>query len=229
MKETRQLLRLLQLASPVLPVGAYSYSEGLETLVEDGVIRDRLTLQDWLVRGLECGTVRMEAALMLRGHEAALAGSLERLQFWNQWTTAARETEELRQQSWQMGRTLLQLLGELRLEVPGLEMAEILRVCDPMNFAVAFGVGVAGWQIDPHAAILGYLQTWSTNLINAGVKLIPLGQTSGQQLLFHLDPILQTTTESVLQLQDDDLVSCSWGLSLASMRHETQYTRLFRS
>lgn len=113
MLATTSLLRLLQLASPVLPVGAYSYSEGLETLISQGIIHNRDTLEDWLVRSLELGTVRLEAALMLRACQAITAGNLEQLQYWNHWATASRETEELRQQSWQMGRTLLQLLSEL--------------------------------------------------------------------------------------------------------------------
>lgn len=229
MLATTSLLRLLQLASPVLPVGAYSYSEGLETLISQGIIHNRDTLEDWLVRSLELGTVRLEAALMLRASQAIIAGNLEQLQYWNHWATASRETEELRQQSWQMGRTLLQLLSELQLDAGELAISDLLKTCHPINFSIAFGIGVAGWQIDPPLAVLGYLQSWTTNLINAGIKLIPLGQTTGQQLLYKLDPILQITSETILQLADDDLVSCSWGLSLASMAHETQYSRLFRS
>lgn len=84
-------------------------------------------------------------------------------------------------------------------------------------------------QINQEAAILGYLRSWATNLINAGVKLIPLGQTAGQRLLLDLHPNLSQAAQEILTLDDDDLYGCGWGLALASMAHETQYTRLFRS
>jgi urease accessory protein len=100
---------------------------------------------------------------------------------------------------------------------------------NPCNFAIGFGIAAASWQIEEEAAVLGYLYSWAANLASAGVKLIPLGQTAGQQLLLDLRSQISCTAREVLQLEDDDLGSCSWGLGLASMAHETQYTRLFRS
>ena len=85
------------------------------------------------------------------------------------------------------------------------------------------------WQINSQTAVIGYLQSWATNFVNAGVKLIPLGQTAGQQLLFGLQTLLIETTQSILVWEDEQLESCGWGLALASMAHEIQYTRLFRS
>ena len=219
------LLSLLQLTNSALPVGAYSYSEGLETLVDSGKIKDDQSLKHWLEQELHFGAIRLEAAVMVRGYRAAKLGDLEGLSCWNAWVTAARETEELRQQSWQMGRALVRLLQQLQPQ-----LVPMVTACgQPCNYAIAFALAATHWQISEKAAVLGYLHSWATNLISAGVKLIPLGQTAGQQLLLNLHPTTIRATEAILLLEDDDLSSCSWGLALASMAHETQYTRLFRS
>lgn len=219
------VLSLLQLASPALPVGAYSYSEGLETLVENGMIANELSLKHWLEQELRYGAIRLEAAVMIRAHQSAMLGDIEGLGYWNSWLSAARETEELRQQSCQMGRSLMRLLLELQPQLASV----IDAVGTPCNFAIAFGITAAHWKIDLSNALLGYLHSWATNLITAGIKLIPLGQTAGQQLLLELQVNLSCATEEILALEDDNLNSCGWGLALASMAHETQYTRLFRS
>ena len=218
------LLKLLQLASPAMPVGAYSYSEGIETLVDTGAIASSQSLKHWLLQELKYGAIRIEAAVMVRAYEAAM-GDVAALVYWNQWLSAFRETEELRQQSWQMGRSLMRLLLELQPQ-----LADVIdAVGNPCNFAIAFGIAAAHWNINLSDAILGYLHSWATNLITAGIKLIPLGQTAGQQLLLELHTNIINATEEILTLEDDNLSNCGWGLSLASMAHETQYTRLFRS
>ena len=224
-------LRLLQLASSTLPVGAFSYSEGLEHLVEQGSLCDAKELEDWLVQELSYGSIRMELGMVLQGYRAAL-GRTESLLYWNHWWSAARESEELRLQSWQMGRSLLRLW----LELDDAETGKIDKTWPVLqtlktqtcNFSIAFGIVAADWHIEPTDALLGYLQSWSTNLITAGIKLIPLGQTAGQQILLNLGPLLASTVQAVQQ-PDTDLESCGWGLTLASMAHETQYSRLFRS
>lgn len=219
------LLKLLQLASPALPVGGYSYSEGIETLVENGAIASAQSLKHWLVQELKYGAIRIEAAVTIRAYQCMALGDVAALNYWNHWLSAARETEELRHQSWQMGRSLMRLLLELQPQ-----LADVINtVGSPCNFAIAFGIGAAAWKIDISAALLGYLHSWATNLITAGVKLVPLGQTAGQQMLLELHTNLIDAAAEILTLEDDDLSSCSWGLSLASMAHETQYTRLFRS
>ncbi|MEG4403694.1 urease accessory protein UreF [Microcoleus sp. MON2_D5] len=234
-----QLLCLLQLA--FAPVGAYSYSEGIESLVETGAIDSEITLRNWLENSLQFGAVRVEAAVVVRALRAAQIGDLTALNYWNAWATATKETEELRLQSWQMGRTLVRLLLDLReaklsrRESPvASELTTIVKEfvesgSNQCNFAIGFGIAAASWQIEEEVAVLGYLYSWAANLASAGVKLIPLGQTAGQQLLLDLQSQLSCTAQEVLHLEDDDLGSCSWGLALASMAHETQYTRLFRS
>jgi urease accessory protein len=228
-----QFLRLLQLASATLPVGAYSYSEGLEFLVETQQIKNAPALQDWLIQELRYGTLRMEAAMMARAHQATLLRADDTLLYWNDWWSAARDTEELRLQSWQMGRSLLRLL--LALDDP--QAAAIDKTWPVLqklygqecNFAIAFGVGAALWQIPLPAALLGYLQSWATNLVSAGIKLIPLGQTAGQQILLNVQSDVDAACVAITQLEDAELESCGWGVSIASMGHETLYSRLFRS
>ena len=223
--DRQQLLRLLQLASPLLPVGGYSYSEGLESLISQSVILDRVTLQAWIDRELQTGSIRIETAMMDRAYLAGTQSQRERLQYWNQWLSAARETEELRHQSWQMGGSLAKLAIELTPEIRSL----IISIGSPCNYAIAFGVTAQFWQIDRQATISAYLHSWVTNQIGAGVKLIPLGQTAGQQILWQLQDRLDLLAQTIPELADEDLYACSWGLSLASMQHETLYSRLFRS
>lgn len=223
------LLRLLQLVSPALPVGAYSYSEGLEALVDRGQVHNQATLEHWITQELQYGAIRLEAAAMVRGFRSLQHQDWDALTAWNRWLSAARETEELRLQSWQMGRSLLRLFFDLD---PGF-------LCDPVckrslqeegcNFSIVFAIVAATWQINLQSALLGYLYSWSSNMISAGVKLIPLGQTSGQKILLNLHAPLQQAVDEILLLSDDYLGSCGWGLALASMAHECQYSRLFRS
>jgi urease accessory protein len=222
------LLALLQLASPGLPVGAYSYSEGLEWLVEEGRIGDRLSLEHWLRQELQLGAVRLEAAVAVRCHRAMQAQDFAQLMAWNEWLSATRDAEELRLQSWQMGRSLLNLLLDLQPEL-GTSLPVTALQAKGCNFVTAFAIAAATWQIDLESAILAYLHSWATNLISAGVKLIPLGQTAAQQLLLALQPALEQASHAILKLPDVELAGCGWGLSLASMAHETQYSRLFRS
>lgn len=219
------LLHLLQLASSALPTGAYTYSEGLETLVANGTITTPEHLKHWLEMELSYGAIRLEVAVMVRAYKSTIAKDFQTLSNWNDWLSAVRETEELRTSSFGMGRSLMRLLVELQPALKPIANA----VGYPCNYAIAFGVGAAHWQINIQAAVLGYLHNWASNIITAGVKLIPIGQTAGQQLLWELHPLLSAAALEAIAVEDDNLYCCSWGLSLASMKHETLYTRLFRS
>lgn len=224
--ESFALLRLLQLCNSSLPVGAYSYSEGLETLCQNNTLTCAVGLSEWLRAELSHGSIRVELAIMIRCYRAYLSQDYLTLMGWNDWFTASRETEELRLQSGQMGRSLLMLFVSLADRDPLLPSELLDGGC---NFPTAFGITAAAWGISEVQAGLGYLQGWSANWVGAGVKLIPLGQTQGQQLLFGLGDAIVDATQLVLQWQDDELEGCSWGLQLASMGHETLYSRLFRS
>ncbi len=221
---SQSFLSLLQLSSSSLPLGAFSYSEGLENLTVKQ-INNQEQLYFWLAQELIYGTIRLESAVMLRGYDNF--NNLEQLKYWNSWLSGNKETEELRRQSWQMGKSLLQLLIKLNENSIFTEIQANL--IDSCNYPLAFGIASAYGQIEQKFALLAYLQNWVSNLINAGIKLIPLGQTEGQQILTKINSIILQESQIILELKDDDLYACTLGLSLASMKHENQYTRLFRS
>jgi urease accessory protein len=221
------LLALLQLTSPALPVGAYSYSEGLEVLIDRGIITNQQQLQQWIEESLATGSIGLEVAVLRQTQQAWRTGDLDNLVHWNYWLSATRESAELQQQNWQMGRSLLRLLGDLQSEVDWSKLSTALG--ENCNFVVAWSIAAELWGIDPETSALGYLHSWASNLVSAGIKLIPLGQTAGQQILVDINAPLITTVQQIQDRSPTELFTCSWGLALASMAHETQYSRLFRS
>jgi urease accessory protein len=214
------LARLLQLASPALPVGAYSYSQGLEAAIEAGIVRDAASAERWITDVLGYSLARMEAPVLLRLCAAWSAGDAASAARWNALFLAARETAELRAETAQMGYSLARLLPELGAgEVP----------LEEPSFPAAFGFAVAAWRIDPHEALVAYLWAWVENQVLAALKALPLGQTDGQRLLLSLGGRLGEIARSAERLDDDSLGNFAPGLALLSARHETQYSRLFRS
>jgi urease accessory protein len=166
----------------------------------------------------------VDGAVLVRIYENASLSHLKGINYWNNWISAQRETEELRKQSWQMGEALYKLLPKISSH-PLLQEIKLVHC----NFITAFGLAAFCWDISLEEAVLVYFHSWLTNLISASVKAIPLGQTLGQQLTWAFQDELQAITQESLSLTDEKLESCSIGLSLASMQHEVQYTRLFRS
>ncbi len=224
------LLHLLQLSSSALPVGAYSYSEGVESLVYDGRLSNGDALGDWVRGELRWGSIRVEGAIAHRIHQAVTQQDIDRIAYWNQWLSASRDSEELREQNWQMGRALARLLLSLEEWHGTPDLRNFLSQNQPpVNFATAFAIAAAHRHIPSDSMLLGYLHSWASNLIAAGIKLIPLGQTEGQQLLSALYPDIEHAAQIAMTLLDDELSSCTWGLAIASMTHETLYSRLFRS
>jgi urease accessory protein len=215
---TEVLTRLLQLASPALPVGAYSYSGGLEAAVEAGVVRDASSAERWIGDVLAHSVARMEAPVLLRLVRAFREGAPA--QEWNDRFLASRETAELRAETVQMGYSLERLLSDLCIGETG--------VAEPA-FPTAFALAVARWKIDPESALIAYLWAWAENQVMAAVKSVPLGQTDGQRMLFSLGGRLAGIAERAAKLTDDELGNFAPGLALLSSRHETQYSRLFRS
>jgi urease accessory protein len=227
----QSLLSLMQLVSPGLPVGAFSYSEGLEALIEQQKIQQGSELFTWLQQELRWGSIRLEGAVLLRCYEALTTHDDQALSRWNAWLSALRDSEEIRLQNWQMGRSLARLLPQIAT-TPEERLAFEQGIGDlgePVNFVAVFALAAHQWAIAPDLVLLGYLQSWVSNLISAAVRLVPLGQTEGQRLLQQLQMPLVTVVQELQQLPDQDLWCCSWGPALASMAHETQYSRLFRS
>ncbi|MBM4261549.1 MAG: urease accessory protein UreF [Deltaproteobacteria bacterium] len=222
-----RLLRLLQLASPALPVGAYSYSQGLEAAIAAGIVTDAATTKRWIGDVLEYSLGRLEAPLLLRLIAAWQANDFAAVNRWNDLFLAGRETAELRAETVQMGFSLTRLFGELGdLEPRALGH---LRSLAETAFPTGFGMAVAHWQIAAQEALAAYLWGWLENQIMAAIKTVPLGQTQGQQILLALSDHVVRVTETAAQLSDDELGGFMPQLAILSSRHETQYTRLFRS
>ena len=212
---TESLARLLQLASPALPVGAYSYSGGLEAAVEAGTITDAASAERWISDVLEHSVARMEAPVLWRMMQRS-----DELGTWNDFFLASRETAELRAETAQMGYSLARLLEDLQAGKIGI---------DEPSFPAAFAFAVTAWKIDPGAALQAYLWAWLENQAMAAVKSMPLGQTEAQRMLLRLGNRLAEIARDVAALDDDELANFTPGLAILSSAHETQYSRLFRS
>ncbi len=223
----RRLVRLLQLASPTLPVGAYSYSQGLESAVDSGNVRDAGSAKAWLFELLEHAMARMEAPIFLRLVDAWRHEDAQAVDHWNTLLLASRETAEFRAETAQMGYSLARLL----IDIGALDERSMtaLRALEECTFATAFALAAAKWEISGEDALLAYLWAWLENQVMAAVKAVPLGQTDGQRLLHAIGGRLDDIAARAATLDDDDLGSYVPGLAVLSSRHETQYSRLFRS
>ncbi len=215
-----ELLRLLHLASPALPVGGFAYSQGMEKAIEDGLVHDADSAGRWIGDLLTLSLARWEAPLWLRAFDAAAAQDEAALSRCNDELLAARETAELRLETQQMGASLLRLLPTLGLTPPALE---------PIAYPTAFAAACAGLGVQRPAGLAAYLWSWLENQVLVAVKSVPLGQQAGQRLLFGLHPALDRAVHTAAALSDDELGSAAVGFALVCARHETQYSRLYRS
>lgn len=223
------LIRLLQLASPALPVGAYTYSQGLEWAVEAGAVRDEAGAARWIGDLLGWNLARFEAPLLAQLMRAWDAGEDTQVAALNADFLAARETEELRAETVQMGYSLVRLLADLDAfaSLPG--WRERLRALDEPAFPTAWAAAAAAWAIPVDLAVPAYLWAWLENQVMAAVKAVPLGQSAGQRLLATLGARIPAFAAEAAGLPAERWSNFTPGLALASSRHETQYTRLFRS
>lgn len=223
------LIRLLQLTSPTLPVGAYTYSQGLEWAVECGTVKNEAGAATWIGDALTHNLARFEAPLAAALMQAWADGDEARVAELNADFNASRETMELRAETVQMGYSLVRLLSDLDAfaALPG--WRDRLLALDEPAFPTAWTAAAAAWQVPADQAIAAYLWAWLENQVMAAVKAVPLGQSAGQRLLSGLGERIPALAEAAIALPE-----CAWsnfnpGLAIASSRHETQYTRLFRS
>lgn len=229
MSGTRELrlVRLLQLASPALPVGAYSYSQGLEAAVDAGIVRDMATAGAWIAEVLEFSVARMEAPIFIRLVDAWRHDDTHAVASWNALLLASRESAEFRAETAQMGYSLARLIIDIG-DVDAQALAT-LRSLDETAFATPFALATVKWGIPGEEALVAYLWAWLENQVMAAVKVVPLGQTDGQRMLHTIGGRLVDIAAGAALLDDDDLGNFVPGLALLSSRHETQYSRLFRS
>lgn len=221
MSHARSLAALLQLASPTLPVGAYSYSQGLESAIDSGLVRDEASTGRWIADGLQLVLARYEAPVWLRLHAASAQSDLETLAHWNEDFLATRETAELRAETVQMGYSLVQLMRTLG--------HVLLLDAEEIAYPTVYAWACTRWEVDADDGLLGYLYAWVENQVMAALKAVPLGQSAGQRLLLALRDPITDAAQQAATLADEDLSTQSPMLAILSSRHETQYSRLFRS
>jgi urease accessory protein len=217
-------LRLFQLISPTLPIGGFTYSQGLEWAVEAGSVNDVDSLQDWLAGLMDDGLGLLDLPVLARLYAACGAADSDAVESWGQRLLAARETRELRAEEHNRARALRTLLADLGLEEASLWHDE-LRYCQAAPYALA----AVRWEIPLRDALLGYAWGWLENQVAAAIKLVPLGQTDGQRVQLALAERLPGLVARACELGDDEIGAAAPALAIASACHETQYTRLFRS
>lgn len=220
------LLQLIWLASPALPVGGFSYSEGMEAAIDAGHVLDETTAADWLVHQLHLTLARADLPVMAQALIAWRKGDTERVRALNAWLLQTRETAELRLQTEQMGRSLREWLRNLP-EVNSATLA-FAAALEP-SYPVLFALTAAGSGAGERDVLLSYAFGWSENMMQAALKAVPLGQSSGQRILARLANEIPVAVEHALALHDEDRQAFSPMLAILSSRHETQYSRLFRS
>lgn len=223
-----RLARLLQLSSPTLPVGAYTYSQGLEWAVECGVIRDEASAGLWIGDLLRQGISRFEAPMVGALMNAWSNNDTQRIAALNADFLASRESAELRAETVQMGFSLRRLLHDLR--DPDLSgVIDQVEGLPEVAFPTVWAGIAAAWQLEPQASLVAYLWSWAENQVMAALKAVPLGQAAGQRLLAALGRDIPETAATALALPESDWTNFTPAFALASVRHETQYSRLFRS
>jgi urease accessory protein len=222
-----RLVRLLQLASPALPIGAYSYSQGLERVVADGLVADAASAERWIGDLLAHVFARGEAAVAWRLLEAAVRRDTPALVAWNAWFRASRETAELAAETLQMGGSLARLAADLGvLDAPARAALPLLA---PVTLPAAWALIARGLGVAPEPALVAYLWSWLENQAMAAIKTVPLGQVAGQRLLLALGARLPAGAATAREVDDADVASFAPAFAIASARHETLHTRLFRS
>ena len=220
------LLQLIWLASPALPIGGFSYSEGLEAAIEQGLVHSEASAADWVVDQLHLTQSRGDMAVLAQAIPAWQRGDTARLQALNDWVMATRETAEMRLQTEQMGRSLLDWLRNLQQASPAqLQLCASLPVTYPL--AMSLALSLAHTPLDQ--ALQAYAFGWAENMTQAALKSVPLGQSAGQRMLARLAREIPQAVQTAMALQDEDRQAFSPMLAILSSRHETQYSRIFRS
>ena len=216
------LLRLLQLSSASLPIGAYAFSQAMESAVHSGWINDSDDARQWLSLQMTHSIASVDAPILLRLMRSLDRDDLETFVYWNAYSLACRESKELRLADIEMGAAMKRLLENVDLSFPCINRREIC-------FCAGFAVAAVQWKILPRMALTGLFWSWLENSIASAVKLVPLGQNAAQRLIGELLPIIQPAIDKA-ELMDDRFVGGGLpAIGMASAWHESQHTRLFRS
>ncbi len=223
---TPALIQLIWLASPALPIGGFSYSEGLEAAIDHGWVHDEHSAADWLIEQLHLTQSRGDMAVLGQMIAAWQGQDHARLEALSQWVHATRESAELRLQSEQMGRSMLEWLrNQEALDANTIAMCNRWVPTYPLMFALALSRTGAPLE----QCLQAYAFGWAENMVQAAIKSVPLGQNSGQRILTKIAQHIASAVIHALQVTDDTRQAFSPMLAILSAKHETQYSRLFRS
>jgi urease accessory protein len=218
------LLRLLQLCSPALPIGAYAYSQGLEHAVEAKWVHDEESAAAWILGLLEDALPDLDLPVLFRLRAGWADGEQDSVRRWNDFLFASRGSAELRAEDQRLGSALARLLASLDLPEATPWMAEA-----HVTHLTMFALACARWNIAPADGAAGYLFSWAENQVGAATRLVPLGQTSAQRILSRATALIPAAVAHAESLADDQLGFAAPGHAIASALHETQYSRIFRS
>lgn len=221
------LLELMQLASPALPVGGFSYSEGLEAAVEAGLVHDEAQAGDWLLDQLHLSLARADLPVLAQALPAWQSGDLPRIRALNDWVQQTRESAELRQQTQQMGRSLAEWLKNRH--VPDARVAQLAALPPAPTWPVAFALAAALTGAPLRDVLLSFGFGWGENMVQAAMRSVPLGQSAAQRMLARLIEALPGAVQQAAGLPDEQRQAFTPMLAILSAQHETQYSRLFRS
>ncbi len=227
MASSLALSRLLQLASPMLPVGAYSYSQGLEWAIECGYVSDLETAKTWIIDVLHTYQANFELPVLYRLYQAWQVGDMQAVNEWDAFYKAGRDTAEGLAETKQMGYSLVRLLNDLK-ELPDDLLLSVKTLSEPA-FPTIYAAVAQFWQIPAQDMLQGYAWGWLENQASACMKSVPLGQVAGQKILLALGETLPSVVTHAMALPEEEISNFNPLLSIAGCLHETQYSRLFRS
>ncbi len=222
------LARLLQLSSVSLPVGGFAFSQGIEYAIECGWVKNVDEVEEWITLQMRENIARVDLPVLRGAMHSTTQQDWSRFSYLNDLVIASRETKELRLTDTAMGEALYRLLKSLEFDIPFEETLFKVKGHD-LSFVSLFGFAAAKWNIDYHAAAMGFTWSWLENQVAAATKLVPLGQTQAQQLLTKLQPAIGQTIEISECTLEENIGGGLPALAIASALHETQYSRLFRS
>lgn len=220
------LLQLMWLASPALPVGGFSYSEGLEAAVDSGLAATEASASDWLLDQLHLSLARSDLAVLAKAMGAWRRQDVAQLRELNDWVLQTRESSELRLQTLQMGRSLLEWLRQ-----HDSASAADIEACAqlPPTYPVAFALAASATQAGVRDALLAFAFSWAENMMSAAIKSVPLGQSAGHRILSRLAAAIPVAVDQAMSTPDSERQAFTPMLAILSAQHETQYSRLFRS
>lgn len=218
------LLQLLRLSSPALPIGTYSYSQGLEYACESGVVTNATQAGEWFTGVMRNSLALLDIPLLQRMYMSWEQGNDKTAKEWSCYLLACRETSELRQEDRQTGRSLARLLRDLQVD-----KAKTCMDLESASLALSFSLAAKEWHVPVREAAFAYLWSWLENQVAAAIKLIPIGQTEGQRIISSSLAVIEECVHTSLDIDDEEISGSLPGLAITSSLHETQYSRLFQS